>query len=355
LESYLRNNVFFKLSLLIIIVLPLLLMSCTNISSKNSLLCKISKNENRKIKIIYIHGFGYRKDKKTKHKFSDNVRSFINSVNNYNLNKIVNFQTYTWNSDFNFEHIGNDWKNAVKKAEETESLLLNKELNKLETQNMPYYLVGHSLGASLIANCLNKWKKQHKNCHGIYFLGAAVSTNFRFKNYDLLSNIKIINYYSKKWDFTLKFLFPIAEGSDAIGRIGSEDEKFINYSCSTTHQFKKGPYHADWSQLAVPILYLILWKEDIPLSGGNGLWVKCRQKLDFFSFLTFQSTDTWNEVAKFSRNRKTIKIQHSKFDGHFRAVIVNPNNKLKRIAWGNNLHEILIEENLYDQRKAWPF
>ncbi|MGQ1909155.1 DUF726 domain-containing protein [Marinifilum sp. RC60d5] len=121
------------------------------------------------------------------------------------------------------------WKNALRKSEETGSLL-SKVLLKCEIDE--YILIGHSLGSRVIFNCLNDLKTNEKKIiKDVHLLGGAVTNNK--EKWSLAENAvknKIYNYYSKK-DSVLQIVYKLGTfDNNPIGRtlINSKKSENIN-------------------------------------------------------------------------------------------------------------------------------
>jgi len=121
------------------------------------------------------------------------------------------------------------WTNALRKSEETGSLL-SKVLSKCEIDE--YILIGHSLGSRVIFNCLNDLKANEKKIiKDVHLLGGAVTNNK--EKWSLAENAiknKIYNYYSKK-DSVLKIAYKLGTfDNNPIGRtlINSRKSENIN-------------------------------------------------------------------------------------------------------------------------------
>ncbi len=121
------------------------------------------------------------------------------------------------------------WTNALRKSEETGSLL-SKVLSKCEIDE--YILIGHSLGSRVIFNCLNELKSNEKKIiKDVHLLGGAVTNNK--EKWSLAENAiknKIYNYYSKK-DSVLQIAYKLGTfDNNPIGRtlINSRKSENIN-------------------------------------------------------------------------------------------------------------------------------
>jgi len=121
------------------------------------------------------------------------------------------------------------WKKANKAALK-EARRLSRRIKSYERKGKAYYLIGYGLGTKVILESLNKQKKKLKNLKGIYFLGAAMPNTSKLRNFRILpKGIKIINFYSPKYDSVLKSQPQLA------GINGFKKHYFQNFKTEASH------------------------------------------------------------------------------------------------------------------------
>jgi hypothetical protein len=128
----------------------------------------------------------------------------------------------------------------------------------------------------------------------------------------------------------------------AGGLRGFEDaDIFENYAVSCTHTHKGIGVHIDYSQLAVAIAYMSLYKEGLVLDGRSGINIATP---------VGDGDLWWNKVWRvpchIDGTLQTVKIeQNNMVAEYFRALLIEPDGGRKRIARGSNMHAVLKEIN----------
>lgn len=122
----------------------------------------------------------------------------------------------------------NIWHKAVRNSKKAGELLA-EVLHSSKQQE--FILIGHSLGARLIFNCLTYSHENNleTNIHEIHLLGGAVTNDIKkWKVLEPQIKSKIYNYYSKN-DYILTFLYKIGELSfSPVGLGPIQTEKVDN-------------------------------------------------------------------------------------------------------------------------------
>jgi len=126
----------------------------------------------------------------------------------------------------------NPWHTAMVKAEQT-GVLLADILKRCNQQD--FILIGHSLGARVIYNCLSTLATtKNKNIHSVHLLGGAIDNDSTYWTCAQEAvKYKIYNYHTKD-DLILKYLYSVGTffSSSPIGRntIHASKVKNINVS-----------------------------------------------------------------------------------------------------------------------------
>lgn len=128
------------------------------------------------------------------------------------------------------------WFQALMATKHIAERLSKEEMfNGEESENIT--LLGHSLGARIIYNTLNKLNDKSKRIKEAYLFGAAVSSidenNSWTKAYKSVKG-EIYNFHSKK-DYVLKFLYSLGTASiiqDAAGVVGVRNRYVSNKDVS---------------------------------------------------------------------------------------------------------------------------
>ncbi|WP_169628304.1 DUF726 domain-containing protein [Flavobacterium frigidarium] len=124
--------------------------------------------------------------------------------------------------------LNNYWHTAVRNSKQTGDNLA-QVLNACK--NKDFILVGHSLGARVIFNCLSYLSEKglHSNIFEIHLLGGAVSSNpKKWSKTSLTVKNKIYNYYSDN-DNVLKTAYRASMlSTEPIGLYEIENKKVIN-------------------------------------------------------------------------------------------------------------------------------
>ena len=254
---------------------------------------------------LFIHGFG---GADTTPAFKQVGDAFIEK---HNLD--IKLSTFSWDSkkiiDLQSSIDPRAQFDAAQQSAKEEALRLETWVSELELANKNYLLVAHSLGCQLVLNFLSKTELKLKNCKGIFFLGAAVDSDYSFPLLSKFrrSKLKIINYYSSKYDIILKFAYNFHMSNkdkevQAAGMSGFKDSKhFVNMRCAATHADKAQAFKGDWSNMAPVILEkaLILKGEKIK---GKSIPIPSINSGD----------DWWNNVFQFKHDKQNYVIQHHK-------------------------------------------
>ncbi len=268
-------------------------------------------------KIVYVHGFGGRDP------FSDFEKKLRNFFEKINFRDRVAIESYSWNSgNINLKNLGYLWSEAKKEAE-NEAIKFANYINKLESDNVEYYIVAFSLGSFVVLNALNITNSL-KNIKKVIFMGAASPNSFTLTK---TVDSKILNYYSPNMDKVLSNLYNNIEGVPAGGVVGFQDFKsFQNIKTNFTHKIGQ-----NYLELVDTIGWLISFKEGFIVSGETNINIPIK---------TLGGHTFWHHVYE---NDKII-IQYNAILGWYRAL----NSLNERLCWSKNLHAILKGLNITD-------
>lgn len=295
---------------------------------------------------VFVHGFGGQTENPP---FVSNARSFL--AKNFGRDEApLNVRTHAWDSvelpwwECREQSLCQKWKEAKEKAEIEAKVLKEREVDALERRGQPYVLIGFSLGAYVIARSLEHCWEKLRHLRGIIFLGAAVPRSYRPDASILPDGLRILNYHSLIYDHVLKDAYQGVETEEqAGGRVGFGDPRlFDDRQVGCTHVRKwwgLGVFHFDYSEMADPLMYLLLWRQGIQLGEGEpvkhcGWWPMTRWE------------SWWNEVAFFERatidgESGPVLIQWNKLWGHFRAGTRTDNGAWRPRLFARNLHLLL--------------
>ncbi len=158
------------------------------------------------------------------------------------------------------------WEKANKTALK-EARRLSRRIKSYEKKGKSYYLIGYSLGTKVILESLNKQKKRLKSLKGIYFLGTALPENSRLRNPRILpKNLKILNFYSPKYDSVLKSLTQTM----IAGIKGFKIPLFQNLKTDASHSPRDD--ECNFFNLANSIGYFIAYNEGYTIANKQ---IKC--------------------------------------------------------------------------------
>ena len=156
------------------------------------------------------------------------------------------------------------WKKANKTALK-ESRRLSRRIKSYEKRGKAYYLIGYGLGTKVILESLNKQKKSLKNLKGIYFLGTTLPKNSKLRNPRILpKGLKIINFYSPKYDKVLKSL------PQSAGIKGFKMQYFQNFKTDASHSPRDD--ECNFFNLTNSIGYFIAYNEGYTIATKQ---IKC--------------------------------------------------------------------------------
>lgn len=179
------------------------------------------------ILLLHVHGVG---GKDFDEKFILKTKEFLKS---YHLENKISTITYKWNSvNIRIFKALQDWNCAIENAD-NEYENFSSKIFEFGKKYDKIYITAFSLGTRIVANYLNKIDQIPSSIKYVFFMGAAINSNFNF-NKEL--PFKILNYYSDKTDSVLKKLYSFTSQSKAGGQYGFDDLKnFINLSTSINH------------------------------------------------------------------------------------------------------------------------
>jgi pimeloyl-ACP methyl ester carboxylesterase len=286
-----------------------------------------------KLTLVFVHGVGGTNEDQP---FVRKLRS-VAAKTDYPLTVTC----YAWGSvEIRLATAGRNWLAAQRQAVAEAAKFKQAVIDKYERERVPYTLVGHSLGARVIAEALGRCDRRPRFLRGVYFLGAAMPADLKLARPALPVGMKIVNYHSPAYDCVLKTAFYFMEGERAGGEVGFDDrESFENYRVACTHLHKGVAVHCDYSQLAIPIAHLCL--------RGQGAGIPGKTKLNVRAPVASGGT-WWNDVATYRdvplRGRQVTIVlqQHKAKAGHFRAVSTTADGTgRRREAWGDNPNAIL--------------
>jgi pimeloyl-ACP methyl ester carboxylesterase len=291
---------------------------------------------------VYLHGFG---GAKKRPRFCANLQEFLDDAEL--SNRIIN---YEWDSvRIEVLQAGASWLDAEKRADEDAVKFKLTVLDRLEREQTPYVLIGFSIGSRVLLGALDNSNGKLDMLRGVYFLGSAMTRDTTLDRARLPRDMKIFNYYSPRWDIVHQTSFNFMNRVAAGGLRGFTDtEVFENYAVSCTHTHKGVGVHIDYSQLAVAIAYMTLYKEGIVLEGRAGINLETS---------VGEGELWWNKVwrvpCRIDGTLETVEIeQNNVVAEYFRALLIKPDGDRKRIARGSNMHAVLKEINAVQPDRA---
>ena len=295
--------------------------------------------------VVYVHGFGGKNDNPP---FVAKTNSFL--AKKFTRDKMpLTVRTHSWDSVglawWECERsLCQKWTEAKNRAEVEGSVLWEREIADLEHRQQPYILIGFSLGAYVVLQALAHCERRLQHLQAVILLGAAVPRSYRPNPSLLPERFQILNYHSPVCDHVLKDGFRRVESESAGGELGFGDPStFQDRRVGCTHVHKKGGLgvlHFDYSQLAVPLAYLCLWKQGVMLNEGEprkhwGWWPMTKWELWWNEIYYFEQAEIGGESGP-------VLIQHNKWVGHFRAGTRSPTGGGWRpFLYTRNLHSIL--------------
>lgn len=292
---------------------------------------QVSNTQRTDLVFIYIHGFG---GEKIAPQFCVNMKEFLTETK-----APARVENYIWDSvEIEILKAGANWRASEQRADEESSHYAASIIDKYEQTQTPYVLVAFSLGSRVVLGALEARKGKLRSLRGVYFLGSAMAKDTGLSEHVLPSGMKIINYHSPLRDKVHKMAFHFMNDLPAGGEVGFEDATaFENYAVSCTHTHKGVGVHIDYSQLAVPIAYIELFKKGFLIPGQLSYNVTSKAG---------EGDVWWNKVLRVSAmwdgKRVPVVIEQNNMNaGYFRALMVKNDGTRKRIARGQNLHTIL--------------
>ncbi|MGD9707856.1 MAG: hypothetical protein AB7V07_09370 [Candidatus Delongbacteria bacterium] len=289
----------------------------------------------KELVFVYVHGFG---EYGLYTSFEEKMREFLLPVSD-----ITEVFTYRWERlRINPVKVTDQWQNSKARADSVATHFLNSVILKLEDENVPYVIVGYSLGTRVVTGALKLSDCHLQYLKGIYFLGSALPNDCNPDISKLPPGIKIINYYSKFFDTVLKMSYSYAEKNEAGGEVGFSDSAFVNYRTVCTHVHKGGPVQRDYTELGEPIGYLSLMEQ--------GIFYKEDYNDHNIEMPVLDGEVQWNDIVIYDHPRK-ILIQQNMTTGHYRAVEIAADGGRTRVAWGNSLHAILDGLGMFGKKK----
>jgi hypothetical protein len=294
---------------------------------------------------VYIHGFGGEKDSP---QFCENMRAFLSEVK-----APARVENFVWDSvEVDILQAGASWIASETSADAEAVPFAKQVIDKYEKAQTPYVIVAFSIGSRVVLRALESRKGKLHFLQAVYFLGSAMPNDTSLPKGVLPAGMKIINYHSPLRDQVHRTAFYFMNDLPAGGQVGYDDTNlFSNYAVSCTHTHKGVGVHIDYSQLAVPIGYIELFR--------SGYIVPGRLKLNWPSKVG-DGDVWWNKVLRVvaMRNGKTFPVlieQHNMNADYFRALIVDKDGSRKRIARGDNLHAILTSLHVDGQTGLHKF
>jgi len=281
--------------------------------------------------VVYVHGFG---GEKKNPQFCVNMREFLSETK-----APARVENYPWDSvKVDVLKAGASWRESEKRASEESANFATRIIDKYEQARTPYVLVGFSVGSRVVLGALEARKGKLDNLQGVYFLGSAMAKDTGLPKDVLPDGMKIVNYHSPLRDKVHRTAFSFMSELPAGGEVGYDDATvFDNHAVSCTHTHKGVGVHIDYSQLAVPIGYIELFKKGVTIPGKLSFNVVGK---------TGEGDVWWNKVLRVSAllDGKRVPVvveQHNMKADSFRAVIIRDDGTRKRIARSRNLHAIL--------------
>lgn len=290
--------------------------------------------KDKQLVFIYVHGFA---EYGLETSFEEKMREFLEPVKDR-----TDVFTYRWERVRINVKVIEQWQNSKARADSVAPHFLNNVVLKLEELEVPYVIVGYSLGSKIVSKALELCGNNLKYIQGIYFLGSAMPDDFRPDISKLPAGMKIINYYSKFFDTVLKMSYSYAEKNEAGGEIGFSDGAFVNYRTVCTHVHKGGPVQRDYTELAEPIGYLSLMEQ--------GIFYKEDYNDHNIEMPVMDGEIQWNDIVQYE-SPSSILFQQNMTTGHYRAVEIAADGGRTRVAWGNSLHALLDELGLFGEKK----
>jgi|APSaa5957512622_1039677.scaffolds.fasta_scaffold09631_1 hypothetical protein len=280
---------------------------------------------------VYVHGFG---GVKANPRFCVNLREFVAEVP-YRCE----VRNYPWDSvRIDVMKAGAKWQEAETKADIEAEAFKKRIIDPLEAEKTPYVLVGFSVGSRVVLRALERSAGSLQMLRGVYFLGSAMTRTTSIKEGTLPAGMRITNYHSPHKDTVHRLAFNFMKSTDAGGYTGFADTKiFENYPVSCSHTHKGIGAHIDYSQLAYAIGYVALLQDRLFVPGSTSYNIPTR---------VANGHRWWNKILRmdytYNHQPCTLEIEQYNMNlDYFRAVVVTPGNKRKRLARGNNIHAII--------------
>lgn len=299
-----------------------------------------------KLVFVYVHGFGGKRDDP---RFCVNMKEFLAKVN-YDCE----IRNYPWDSvDIKVMKAGANWLEAKKRAKAEAPRFKSAVIDKLESDDTPYVLVGYSIGSRVVLDALAASKNRPRMLRGVYFLGSAMTRDTTIDRSRLPVGMKITNYHSPVRDTVHQVAFNFIEEIPAGGRAGFADTNvFENLAVSCSHIYKAALPHTDYSQLAHSIGYVALLKERVFVPGDTSMNIPSP---------VGDGNVWWNKILRMEcvieEQPCTLEIEQLNLDrDYFRAIVVLADGTRRRVARGKNIHAILnhlgvLPESYWRKRK----
>ena len=261
--------------------------------------------------------------------------------------------TFAWDSRKpTLDRIGYEFGLAVEETVRA-AASFDERIRECELAGVPYFIAGHSLGARVIVEFLNRTTQQSTLCRGIFLLGAAVDTSCQISPAFLPRGANVINYFSPKDDDVLASAYFNKQGSRAAGSARFEDGSgpIRNYRCSATHAYKPGLVHSDWSRLAPALVEFAAYSEGISLGG---------RRLPTWRSRLGRGDDWWNNILELDRyewhrDKVAVQVQQHKFEGHYRLSVSGYGTERRyREGWAYRLEPLLKHIGLTRDHACWP-
>ena len=276
----------------------------------------------------YIHGFGGDKQDPA---FCQNMREYIETTHTP-----CRTENYPWDS-VKVQPIkpGASWIESQQRATHEASRYRTRVIERYEREQIPYVLVGFSIGSRVILDALAQTTNQLQYIEGVYFLGSAMTNDASISSSPLPTGMRITNYHSPNRDKVHSMAFTFMSDSEAGGRTGFSDTNlFHNLPVCCTHAHKGVGVHIDYSQLAQPIAEISLSKRGITTPGT--VRYNSTQSID-------DKNSWWNTVLlKEMPYGESITIEQSNLNSnYYRAIRITEGGKRERVARGYGLQAVL--------------
>jgi pimeloyl-ACP methyl ester carboxylesterase len=219
--------------------------------------------------VLFVHGFSGQVNVSD---FSQEMQELFGLIPDFQ----ANMETWSWPSGgvspttpvVEKAVTAGKWLEANSSLVPEAAVALAETINRYEEEGRTYYLIGHSLGAKVVAEALKKPSHELKMLKGIYFMGAAFPSDTELKGIKLPDDLKIINFYSPEYDLMLKeeYRRSTLYQKEAGGRVGFIDNTlFVNLKTDASHS--PSDDKCNFLNMATAIGFLIAKKEGYTTEG----------------------------------------------------------------------------------------